>query len=121
MQRLCGTDLRAFIAEDALRSIFPLAGFLVDLHVHGADPQAFAAADTFTLVAVNAQQGKIAHGLEKHRDGTQIFAECPVILEGIGQRDAGDVIEHISGEEQLEHYLLKICDLEQKQAGHKHQ
>lgn len=84
MQCLGGADLCAFVAEDTFRPVFPLAGFFVDLHVHGADPQAFAAADTFALVAVNAQQRKIAHGLEKHRDGTQIFAECPVILEGKG-------------------------------------
>ena len=75
MQCLGGADLCAFVAEDTFRPAFPLAGFFVDLHVHGADPQAFAAVDTFTLVAVNAQQRKIAHGLEKHRDGTQIFAE----------------------------------------------
>ena len=37
------------------------------------------------------------------------------------KRDAGNVIEHISGEEQPEHYFFEICDLEQKQAGHKHQ
>ena len=81
MQCLGGADLCAFVAEDTFRPVFPLAGFFVDLHVHGADPQAFAAADTFTLVAVNAQQGKIAHRLEKYCDRTQVFAECTVILE----------------------------------------
>ena len=55
MQRPCGADLRAFIAEDALRSVFPFAGFFVDLHIHGADPQAFAAMDAFALVAVDTQ------------------------------------------------------------------
>ena len=34
------------------------AGFPVDLHVRGTGPQAFAAADTFVLVAVNTQQIK---------------------------------------------------------------
>ena len=81
MQCLGGADLCAFVAEDTFRPVFPLAGFFVDLHVHGADPQAFAAADTFTLVAVNAQQGKITHRLEKYCDRTQVFAECTVILE----------------------------------------
>ena len=75
MQRLCGTDLRAFIAEDALRSIFPPAGFFVGLHVHGADSETLPAMDALILIAVDAQQRKIAHGLEKHRDGTQILAE----------------------------------------------
>ena len=81
MQCLGGADLCAFVAEDTFRPVFPLAGFFVDLHVHGADPQAFAAVDTFTLVAVNAQQGKITHRLEKYCDRTQVFAERTVILE----------------------------------------
>ena len=81
MQRLCGTDFRAFVAEDALRSVFPLAGFFVDLHVHRTYLQAFTAVDAFPLVAVNAQQGKIAHRLEKYCDRTQVFAERTVILE----------------------------------------
>ena len=80
MQRFCGADLCALVAEDALRSVFPLAGFFIDLHVHGADPQTFAAVDAFALVAVDAQQRKITHGLEKYRDGTQIFAERTIIL-----------------------------------------
>ena len=79
MQRFCGADLCALVAEDALRPVFPLAGFLVDLHIHGADAQAFAAADAFAFVTVDTQQGEIAHGLEEHRDGTQVFTERPVI------------------------------------------
>ena len=57
------------------------AGFPVDLHVRGTGPQVCAAADTFVLVAVNTQQGEIAHWLEKYCDRTQVFAECTVILE----------------------------------------
>ena len=81
MQRFCGASLRTLIAEDALRPVFPLAGFPVSLDIHGADAQAFAAMDALILVAVDAQQRKITHGLEKYRDGTQIFAERTVILE----------------------------------------
>ena len=80
MQCLGGADLCAFVAEDTFRPAFPLAGFFVDLHVHGADPQAFAAVNAFAFVTVYTQHGKIAHRLEKHRNGTQIFAERPVIL-----------------------------------------
>ena len=80
MQCLGGADLCAFVAEDTFRPVFPLAGFFVDLHVHGADPQAFAAVNAFAFVTVYTQHGKIAHRLEKHRNGTQIFAERPVIL-----------------------------------------
>ena len=81
MQHFCGADLRAFIAENALCSIFSIARFLIDLHVHRADPQAFPAMDALPLIAVDAQQRKIAHGLEKHRNGTQILTERPIILE----------------------------------------
>ena len=103
MQCLGGADLCAFVAEDTFRPVFPLAGFFVDLHVHGADPQAFAAVDTFTLVTMDPQQGEIAHGLEKHRDGAEILAERAIILEGECQHDASDVVKHISSEKQPEH------------------
>ena len=98
MQRLCGTDLRAFIAEDALRSIFPSAGFFVDLHIHGADPQTLPTMDALILIAVDAQQRKLAHGLEKHRDGTQILAERPIIFESEGKRNADKIGKRIPGE-----------------------
>ena len=58
MQRFCGADLCALVAEDALRSVFPFAGFFIDLNIHGADAQAFAAIDAIILVAVDAQQRK---------------------------------------------------------------
>ena len=81
MKCFCGTNFRALIAENALRSVFPFAGFFVDLHVHRTYLQAFTAVDAFPFVAVNAQQGKITHRLEKCCDRTQVFAECTVILE----------------------------------------
>ena len=121
MQCFCWADQCTFVAEDALRSIFSFAGFLVDLHVHGTDPQTFAAVDTFTLVTMDPQQGEIAHGLEKHRDGTQIFAERAIILERESQSNARDVIERVSGEEQPEHDLLQVCNFHQKEAGHQRQ
>ena len=118
MQRLCGTHLRTFVAEDALRSIFSVAGFFVDLHVHGTDPQTFATVDTFTLVTMDPQQGEIAHGLEEHRDGAEILAERAIILEGECQHDASDVVKHISSEKQPEHDFFQMCGLHQKQPGH---
>ena len=54
MQSPCGAALRAFIAEDALRSIFPSAGFFVDLHVHGADSETLPTMDALALIAVDA-------------------------------------------------------------------
>ena len=110
----CGTNFRAFIAENALRSVFPFAGFFVDLHVHGTDPQTFAAVDTFTFVAMDPQQGEIAHGLEEHRDGAEILAERAIILEGECQHDASDVVKHISSEKQPEHDFFQMYGLHQK-------
>ena len=100
MQCLCGTHLRALIAEYALCSVFSLAGFPVDLHIHGAGPQALAAVDAFALIAVDAEQRKVSHGLEKNRNGTKILAERAVILKGERQSNARKVIECVPGEEQ---------------------
>ena len=77
----CGTNFRALIAENALRSVFPFAGFFVDLHVHGTDPQTLPTMNALILIAVDAQQRKIAHGLEKNRNRTQILAERTIIFE----------------------------------------
>ena len=81
MQSLFRAGLRTFVAENTFCPIFTLAGFFVDLHIHRADLQAFAAVDAFTLIAVNTQQREIAHRLEKYCDRAQVFAECTVILE----------------------------------------
>ena len=120
-QRFCGAGLCTLVAEDALRSVFSFAGFLVDLHVHGADPQTFSAMNALILIAVDSQQGKIAHGLKEHRDGTQIFAECAVILERKGECNARDIVKRISRKEHPEHNLLQIGGLHQKQPGHQRQ
>ena len=118
MQCFYRAGFRTFVTENALRPIFPFAGFLIDLYVHGADPQAFAAVDTLILITVDAQQRKKAHRLEEYRDGTQVFAERPVILERKCQRNAHDVIKSVPGKEQPEHNLLQMRHLHQKQSGH---
>lgn len=116
-----GADLRALVAEDALRPVFPPAGLFVDLYVHRAGAQTLSAADAFALVAVDAQKRKIAHRFEEHRDGTQVFAERAVISEHKGKHDTRDVIEHVPREEQPEHDLLQMCSFHQKEAGYKRQ
>ena len=118
MQRLFRAGLCAFVAENTLCSVFPLAGLFIDLHIHGADPQTLAAVNTLIFVAVDAQEREVAHRLEEHRDGAQILAECTIILECECQCDARDVIERVSGEEQPEHNAFQICNLHQKQAGY---
>ena len=116
MQRLCGTDLRTLAAEDALRSVFPSAGLLVDLYVHGADTQAFPAVDAFAFIAVDAQQRKIARGCEEHRNRAQIFAECAIIFKYKSQHNTYNIVKCISSKENPEHDSLQIRDFHQKQA-----
>ena len=99
MQRFFRAGLRAFVAENAFCPVFALAGFFVDLHVHGADSETLPTMDALILIAVDAQQRKIAHGLEKHRDGTQILAERPIIFESEGKRNADNIVKCIPGEE----------------------
>ena len=106
------------MAENTLCSVLPLARLFIDLHIHRAYPQAFAAVDALILITVDAQQGEIAHGLEKYRDGTQIFAERPIVLEYKGKRNTCNVVKHITCKEQPKHNLLQICDLHQKQPGY---
>ena len=118
MQCFCGTHLRALIAEYALCSVFPLTGFLINLHVHGADLQTLPAMDALILIAVDAQKREIAHRFEKNRNGTQVLAECPVILKQEGEHNTDKVIKRISGQEKPEHDLLQMCHLHQKQPGH---
>ena len=82
-------------------------------YINNLDPKAF--------VTVYTQHGKIAHRLEKHRNGTQIFAERPVILERKCQSNTCDVIKRVPGKEQPEHDLLQIRGLHQEQAGNQRQ
>ena len=55
MQCFYRAGFRTFVAENALRSVFPFAGFFVDLHVHGTDPQTLPTMNALILIAVDAQ------------------------------------------------------------------
>ena len=83
-QRFGGAGLHALVAEDALRGVFPPPRFAIDLHIHGAGPQAPAAMDAGRLVTVDPQQCEIAHGLEEYRDGAEVLAERAVVPQGKG-------------------------------------
>ena len=43
--------------------------------------------DTLILITVDAQKREIAHRFEKNRNGTQVLAECPVILKQEGEHN----------------------------------
>ena len=77
--------------------------------------------DALILIAVDAQKREIAHRFEKNRNGTQVLAECPVILKQEGEHNTDKVIKRISGQEKPEHDLLQMCHLHQKQPGHQRQ
>ena len=114
MQCFYRAGFRTFVAENALRSIFPLAGLLINLHIHGTNPQAFAAMDTLAFITVNPKQRKITHRLQKYRNGAKILAERAVILEHKSQRDSSNVVKHVSCKEHPEHDLFQVRDLHQE-------
>ena len=77
--------------------------------------------DAFARIAVDAEQRKVAHGLEKNRNGTKILAERAVILKGERQSNARKVIECVPGEEQPEHDLFQMRNFHQEQPRHQRQ
>ena len=74
-QSLGRTGLGTLLTEDALRSILATAGVFVHLDLHRADLQAFPTTDALVLIAFDANQGVIAHGLQKHRYRADVLAE----------------------------------------------
>ena len=106
MQCFYRAGFRTFVAENALRSIFPLAGLLIDLHIHGTNPQAFAAMDTLAFITVNPKQRKITHRLQKNSNRTDVLAECPVILEEKCKDNSCRIIENVTNDKCLEHDSL---------------
>ena len=42
---------------------------------------------------MDAKQGKVTHRLEEDRDGTDVLAECAVVLEQNSQEDAHHIID----------------------------
>ena len=105
-QSLHWTCFLAFVAEDALRGVFSLSRILVDFHIHRADFQALAALDALAFVATDTQSREIAHRLQEHGDGAEVFAEGAVVAEDDGQGDAHHVIDEVPDEEQAEKHLV---------------
>ena len=92
MQCFCGAYLCTFIAENTLCSVFSPAGFPVDGDIHRASLHAFFAVYAFALITMDAQKRKIAHRLEKDRDGAKILAKRTVILARKCQRDSRNIV-----------------------------
>ena len=84
LQGVLGAVLDAFHAEDAFRAVLSVPRVVGRIHIHGAYPLAFPAIDAFVLVALDADQGEIAHGFEEHGDRADVLAERPVVLKRAG-------------------------------------
>lgn len=119
LQCFLGAGLDAFHAEDTLGSVFPFSGIVGYIHIHGADPFALSAGNALFLITGNADDGKIAHGLQKNRDRTDIFAERPVILAQKSQRDANCIVENVPHNESYEHDPFQISHMAQEKRAHK--
>ena len=62
-KRILRAVSNAFHTENALCSVFALSGIIRHVNIHRAYAFAFAAGNTFFLIAFNTDQGKIAHRL----------------------------------------------------------
>ena len=80
-QRFNRTSLLAFLAKDAFCGVFPIAGVIVHLDLHGTDFQTLAALDALALVAMDTEQREVTHRFEEDRDGADVFTEGTVVLE----------------------------------------
>lgn len=94
MQRFCGTGFRAFIAEDALCPVLTLAGFLVDLNIHGTAPQTLAAVYAFAFITVDAQQREITVSVAGTIEGTAF--EVSAVIDGITRSADHNIPEKVS-------------------------
>ena len=94
------------MAQDAFSGVFPFSRIVVHFYIHRTDFQAFATLNTFAFVTMDAEQGEVAHRLEKDRDGTDILAEGAIVLEQDGEEDAHHVIDQVADKEKHEHGVL---------------
>ena len=94
--RLDGTCLFALKAENTFGAVDALAAFLVALDVHRAYFQTFAAADALAFVAVDTEEGKIAHRLQEYGNRADVFAERTVVLERECENDAYHIVKRVS-------------------------
>ena len=73
--------------------------------------------DTLILITVDAQKREIAHRFEKNRNGTDILAESPVVMEPERQKNAHGIIKSIAQEKGPKENGLFVLDAQQKQGG----
>ena len=98
-----GAYFGALLAEDAFCGIFATAGVLVYLYFHRTCFQALSAFDTFIFVALDAEQGIVAHWLEEYGYGADVFAEGTIVFQKNRKHDSYCIIDNIPNHEQHEH------------------
>ena len=59
--------------------------------------------NALAFVAADTKQGKVAHRLEKDRDGTEVFAKSAIVLEQNSEKDTHHIIAQIADEKEHEH------------------
>ena len=99
-QGFLGADLGASQAGDTLRSILAIARVVAHLHIHGALLQALAALYALVLVALDAKQREVAHGLQQDCYRADVLAECTVVLKENGKRYSCCIIEYVACQEE---------------------
>lgn len=105
-QCFCRADLRTLLAEDALCGILATAGVFIHLDVHRTDLQAFPTADALVFIALDANQGIIAHGLQEHRYRADILAESAIVLQENGEGDTNSIIEDVTCDKERKHRVV---------------
>ena len=115
-QSFCRTGLRTLLTEDALCSILATASVFIHLDLHRTYLQAFPTTDALVLIALDANKGVIAHGLQEHRYLADVLAEGAIILQQNGESDADCIIEDIACDKEREHGVgIGFSKPEQKQ------
>ena len=116
MQCLFRALIDALKAKDALRAVlsrFPL--IIRHLDVHRADAQALATGNALVRIALDPQQREITHGLQKHRDRTEILAERSVVMQPQRKEDPCGIVERVADEKAPEHDARHVRYMQQKQ------
>ena len=111
-----GAYFGALLAEDAFCGIFATAGVLVYLYFHRTCFQALSAFDTFIFVALDSEQGIVAHWLEEYGYGADVFAEGTIVFQKNRKQYADYIIDNIPNHEQHEHGVgISLFKPEKKQ------
>ena len=102
--------LSAFHTENTLRSVFPAAGWVRDIHIHGADTFTFSAGNAPGFVHFYAEHGKIAAEICRKDELLSYFEHVdPAIKEYLDEMLYATLSEYMDLSEAFA-YLKRIMD-----------